>query len=63
MEGDGGALLAILPGFEIVEELADIGEEEVADLGLILERRLAFRKGVLQVPALAGKGKARPGFA
>ena len=51
MEREGGAV-ALLPGFEIVEEPADIGEEEVADLGLLVERRLDFAKGFLRSQCL-----------
>jgi hypothetical protein len=56
MEREGRAI-SLLPDFKIVEEPADVGEEEVADLGLVLERGLDFREGVLQVPMLVGKGK------
>jgi len=45
------------PDFEIVEEPTDVGEKEVADLGLVLERGLDFREGILEVPVLIGKGK------
>jgi hypothetical protein len=59
VERERGAI-SLLPGFEIVEEPADVGEEEVADLGLILERRFDLGKGVFQVPMPVGKGKGGP---
>ena len=59
MEREGGAV-ALLVDFEVVEESTDVGEEEVADLGLLVERRLNLRKGVFQVPMLVGKGKRGP---
>jgi hypothetical protein len=52
-----GRAISLLPGFEIVEEPTDVGEEEVADLGLVLERGLDFRKRIHEVPVLVGKGK------
>ena len=55
-----GRAVALLPGFEIVEEPTDVGEEQVADLGLLVERRLDLRKRVFQVPVLVGKGKRGP---
>jgi hypothetical protein len=55
-----GRAIALLPGFEIVEEPTDVGEEEVADLGLVLERGFDLGKRVLQVPMLVGKGKRSP---
>jgi hypothetical protein len=54
VEREAGAV-ALLPGFQIVEEPADVREEEVADLGLLVERRLDLRKRVFQVPVLVGK--------
>ena len=54
MEREGGAV-ALLVDFEIVEEPTDIGEEEVADLRLLVERGLNLRKGVFQVPMLVGE--------
>ena len=59
MEREGRAL-ALLPDFEIAQEPTDIGEEEVADLGLLLERRFDLGKGVFQIPVLVGKGKRGP---
>ena len=56
MEREGGAI-ALLPDFEIVEEPTDVGEEEVADLGLLLEWGLDFRKRIFEVPMLVGEGK------
>ena len=41
----------------MVEEPTDVGEEEVADLGLLVERGIDLRKRVFQVPMLVGKGK------
>ena len=58
MEREGGAV-ALLQGFEIVEEPTDVGKEEVADLELLVERRLDLGERVFQVPALVGKGKRR----
>jgi hypothetical protein len=59
VEREGGAV-ALPPDFEIVEQPADVGEEKVADLRLLVERRLDFRKRVFQVPVLVGKGKRGP---
>jgi hypothetical protein len=50
----------LLPDFEVIEESTNVGEEQVADLGLLLERRLNFREGILEVPVFAGKGKRGP---
>ena len=49
VEREGGAV-ALPPGLKIVEEPTDVGEEEVADLGLLVERELDLRKRVFQVP-------------
>jgi hypothetical protein len=46
VESESGAV-ALLPGFEVVEEPTDVGEEQVADLGLLVERGLDFREGIL----------------
>ena len=51
MEREGGAV-ALLPDFEIVEEPTDVGEEEIADLGLLVERGLDFRKRVFRSQCL-----------
>jgi hypothetical protein len=51
---------SLLSGFEIVEKPTDVGEEEVADLGLLVERGLDLGKGIFQVPMLVGKGKRGP---
>lgn len=56
MEREGGAV-ALLPRFKVAEEPADVGEQQIADLGLLLERGLDLRKRVLQVPVLVGKRK------
>jgi hypothetical protein len=56
VEREGGAI-SLVPDFEIVEEPADVGEEEVADLGLLVERGLDFRERILEIPMLVGKGK------
>jgi len=53
---EGGAI-SPLPHFEIIEEPTDIGEEEAADLGLLVERGLDLRERILEVPMLLGKGK------
>jgi hypothetical protein len=45
------------PGCPRIFQSADVGEEEVADLGFVLERGFDFRKRVFQVPMLVGKGK------
>jgi hypothetical protein len=55
-----GRPVALLPDFEVVEQPTDVGEEEVADLGLLVERRLDLGKRILEVPVLVGKGKRRP---
>jgi len=55
-----GRPVALLPDFEVVEQPTDVGEEEVADLGLLVERRLDLGKRILEVPMLVGKGKRRP---
>jgi len=52
--------VALPPGLKIVEEPTDLGEEQVADLRLLVERGLNLRKGVFQVPMLVGKGKRGP---
>jgi hypothetical protein len=59
VEREGGAI-SLLPDFEVIEESTNVGEEQVADLGLLLERRLNFREGILEVPVFAGKGKRGP---
>ena len=56
MESEGRAI-SLLPDFEIVEQSADVGEEEIADLGFFVERGLDFRKRVFQIPVLVHKGK------
>jgi hypothetical protein len=56
VESEGGAV-ALLPGSQIVEEPTNVGEEQVADLGLLVERGFDFREGILEVPVLVGKGK------
>ena len=59
MEREGGAVPLLLD-CEIVEEPTDVGEEEVADLGFVLERRLDLGKRVFQIPVFIAKGKRRP---
>ena len=49
MEREGGAV-ALLPDLEIVEEPTNVGEEQVADLGFLVERRIDLRKRVFQIP-------------
>ena len=44
----------------MVEEPTDIGKEEVANLGLLMERGLDFRERMLEIPMLVGKGKRHP---
>ena len=56
MEREGGAV-ALSPGLKIVEEPTDLGEEQVADLGLLVERRFDLGERVLCVPVSIGKGK------
>jgi hypothetical protein len=55
-----GGAISLLPASQIVEESTDVGEEEVTDLGLLVERGLDFGKRVFQVPVLVGKGKCGP---
>jgi len=45
MKREGGAI-SLLPDFEMIEEPADVREEKVADLGLLVKRRLDLRKRV-----------------
>lgn len=59
VERERGAI-GLLPGFEVVEEPTDVGEEEIADLGFVLERRFDVREGVFQIPMLVGERKRRP---
>ena len=51
MEREAGAV-ALLPDFEIVEQPADVGEEEVADLGFALERGSILAKGFFKSQCL-----------
>jgi hypothetical protein len=51
VKSEGGAV-ALVPDFKIVEEPTDIGEEEVADLGLIIERGSILAKGFLRSQCL-----------
>ena len=59
MEREGRAV-ALLPDSQIVEEPTNVNEEQVADLGLLVERRLDLRERVLEVPVFVGKGKRGP---
>ena len=59
MEREGRAI-SLLPGFEIVEEPTDVGEQEVADLGLLVERGFDLGKRILEVPVFVGEGKRGP---
>jgi hypothetical protein len=43
-----------------VEQPTDIGEKQITDLGLLVERGLDLGKRVFQVLMLVGKGKRRP---
>jgi hypothetical protein len=51
VEREGGAV-AMPPGFKIVEEPTDLGEEEVADLGLLVERGIDLANGFLRSQCL-----------
>ena len=51
MERKAGAV-ALLPDFEIVKEPTNLGEEEVADLELVVEGRSIFAKGFLRSQCL-----------
>jgi hypothetical protein len=51
-----------LPGFQIIEEPTDVGEEQVADLGFLVERRLDLAERVFPDPSACRRRKARPGF-
>ena len=53
VESEGRAI-SLLADFEIVKKSADFGEKKVADLGLVVERGLDFRKRVFQVPVVLG---------
>jgi len=55
-----GRAIALLPGFQIFEQPTDVGEEQVADLGLVMKRRLDLGERVFQVPVLVGKEKRGP---
>jgi hypothetical protein len=57
VEREGGAVPLLLD-CEIVEEPTDVGEEEVADLGFVLVRRLDLGKRVFQIPVFIAKGSA-----
>jgi hypothetical protein len=59
VESEGRAV-ALLPDFEIVEEPTNVGEEQVADLGLLVERGFDLGERVFQVPVLVGKRKRGP---
>ena len=52
-----GRAVTLLPGFEVIEEPTDVGEEQIADLRLLMERGLDLGERVFQVPMLVGKGK------
>ena len=54
MEGKSRAI-TLLPRFQVVEEAPDIGEEQVADLGLFLDRRIDLGKRVLEIPMPVGE--------
>jgi hypothetical protein len=56
VECEGGAV-AILLAFQVCEEPADVGEQQLADLGFFVERGLDLGERVFQVPVLVGKGK------
>jgi hypothetical protein len=58
MERQRGTL-AILLGSQVVQEPTDIGKQEIADLGLVLERRIDFCEGSLHIPVLVRKEKHR----
>jgi hypothetical protein len=45
----------LLPDFQVSEEPPNVRKQEVADLGLVLERGLDLGKGVFQIPVLVGK--------
>ena len=47
-----GRSVSLLLHFEVVEEPADIGEEEVVDLGLLVERGSIFAKGFFKSQCL-----------
>ena len=48
---EGGAV-AIAAGFEVVEEPTDVGEEEVADLGFLVERGSILANGFFRSQCL-----------
>jgi hypothetical protein len=52
-----GRAVALLSGSQIVEQPTDVGEEEVPDLGLLVERGLDLRKRILQIPVFMDSGK------
>jgi hypothetical protein len=51
VESEGGAV-ALLPNFEIVEEPTNVGEEQVADLGLLVERGSILANGFFKSQCL-----------
>jgi hypothetical protein len=59
VEREAGAITLLLD-FEIIEEPADIGKKEVADLRLLVERGLNLRKGGFSGPNACRQRKARP---
>jgi hypothetical protein len=59
VESEGRAI-SLLPGFQIIEESANVGEEEVADLGFFVEWRFDLGKRVFQVPMPVGERKRGP---
>jgi hypothetical protein len=59
VERDSRAI-ALLPNLQIVEQPPNIGEQQIANLGLLVERRLDLGKGSFQVPVSIGKGKRGP---
>ena len=52
-----GRAIALLPGFEVVKEPPNVGEEQIADLGFLVERGVDLGKRVFHVPVPVGKGK------
>jgi hypothetical protein len=47
VEREGRTIALLLAGFKVVEKPPNVGEKKVADLGLLVNRRVDLRKRVL----------------
>ena len=59
VKGENRAI-ALLAGFEVVEEPPHVRHEQITDLRFLLERWVDLGKRVFQVPVLVGEGKRGP---